>query len=410
MPLAPVKSHAMSTEHAPRPAAPRDEHGAAATATTPSTAPDPAARVRVVLLFGGRSGEHVISCATAAGVLRSIDRTRFDVIPVGITRDGQWVLADDDPDRWAIREGHLPEVEPSSHEVILPLSVDQRAVRVLSSDDVPRVLGDVDVVFPLLHGPFGEDGTLQGLLEMADVRYVGAGVLASAVGMDKHFMKLVLAGQGLPISPFTVIRPGEWEANPQAWTDSVAHLGLPVFVKPARAGSSLGISRVSDLADLPAAIAEAQRHDPKVIVEAGVVGREIECAVLGGRGGSRPRASLPGEIVVTAEGRDFYDFEAKYLAEQDVVLSCPADLPPELVEEVRDVAVRTFEAVGAEGLSRVDVFVTEEGDVVVNEINTMPGFTQFSMYPRMWERTGLSYPDLITELLELALERPTGLR
>jgi len=365
---------------------------------------------RVLVLFGGRSGEHAISAATAAGVLRAIDRSRYDVVPVGITPAGEWVLAADEPARWEIADGRLPQVEPTGEEVILPLATGHRELRVLTPGDVPRVLGEVDVVFPLLHGPYGEDGTLQGMLELADVRYVGAGVLASAVGMDKHFMKLVLAGQGLPVGPYVVIRPGEFASAPQTWTQTVETLGLPVFVKPARAGSSLGITKVDDLADLPAAIAAAQVHDPKVVVEAAIVGREIECAVLGGRDGERPRASLPGEIVVTDAAHDFYDFEAKYLDEGGVELSCPADLPDHVVQEVREIAVRTFEAVGAEGLSRVDVFVTPDEQVVVNEINTMPGFTPFSMYPRMWERSGLAYPDLIDELITLALERPTGLR
>ncbi|PVU83726.1 D-alanine--D-alanine ligase A [Cellulomonas sp. WB94] len=380
------------------------------TPTTSTVRPDSGARPRVLLLFGGRSGEHAISCATAGGVLRAIDRTRYDVLPVGITPSGRWVLVEDDPDRWSIVDGHLPEVEDGPLEVLLPQGSDERAVTVLEAGVLPRQIGAVDVVFPLLHGPFGEDGTLQGLLELADVRYVGAGVLASAVGMDKHFMKLVLAGQGLPIGEFTVLRPGAFARNPAAWTETIRGLGLPVFVKPARAGSSLGISRVDDLADLPAAIAAAELHDPKIVVEAGIVGREIECAVLGGRDGARPRASLPGEIVVTDTRHGFYDFEAKYLDEAGVTLSCPADLPDALVREIREVAVRTFEAVGCEGLARVDVFVTPDGDVIVNEINTMPGFTPFSMYPRMWQATGLSYADLIDELLQLALHRPTGLR
>ena len=381
--------------------------------TTPTTStrrPDSGARPRVLLLFGGRSGEHAISCATAGGVLRAIDRTRYDVLPVGITPSGRWVLVEDDPDQWSIIDGHLPEVADGPLEVLLPQGSAERAVTVLEDGVLPRQLGAVDVVFPLLHGPFGEDGTLQGLLELADVRYVGAGVLASAVGMDKHFMKLVLAGQGLPIGEFTVLRPGDYARNPAAWTETIRGLGLPVFVKPARAGSSLGISRVDDLADLPAAIAAAELHDPKIVVEAGITGREIECAVLGGRDGGRPRASLPGEIVVTDTRHGFYDFEAKYLDEAGVALSCPADLSEALVREIREVAVRTFEAVGCEGLARVDVFVTPAGDVIVNEINTMPGFTPYSMYPRMWQATGLSYADLIDELLQLALHRPTGLR
>ncbi len=377
----------------------------------PAPGGDASRKTRVAVLFGGRSGEHAISAATAAGVLRAIDRERYDVVPVGITREGRWVLAADEPERWEITDGRLPEVtDGSGAEVVLSLAQGERTLRVLEPGQVPAVLGAVDVVFPVLHGPFGEDGTVQGLLELADVHYVGAGVLASAVGMDKHFMKLVLAGQGLAVGPYTVIRPADWARDREACVDAVRELGLPVFVKPARAGSSLGISRVDDLADLEAAVEAAREHDPKVVVEAGIDGREIECAVLGGREGAAPRASLPGEIVVDHDSHAFYDFEAKYLDEAHVDLRCPAELPERLIEEVRDVAVRTFEAVGAEGLSRVDVFVTPDEHVVVNEINTMPGFTPFSMYPRMWEKSGLSYPELIDELVALALERPTGLR
>jgi D-alanine-D-alanine ligase len=374
-------------------------------------APGAERKVRVALLFGGRSGEHAISASTAAGVLRAIDRDKYDVVPVGITREGRWVVAADEPERWQITDGRLPEVTADSGaEVVLSLTAGERTLRVFEPGQVPGVLGDVDVVFPLLHGPFGEDGTVQGMLELADVHYVGAGVLASAVGMDKHYMKLVLAGQGLPIGPYTVIRPGAWDTHRAACIGAVETLGLPVFVKPARAGSSLGITRVDDLADLPAAVAEARRHDPKVLVEASVSGREIECAVLGGRDGAAPRTSLPGEIVVDHDTHAFYDFEAKYLDEAHVQLRCPADLPDHLIAEVRSIAVRTFQAIGAEGLARVDVFVTPDEQVVVNEINTMPGFTPFSMYPRMWEASGMTYAQLVDELIQLALERPTGLR
>ncbi|MCC2335628.1 D-alanine--D-alanine ligase family protein [Cellulomonas wangsupingiae] len=366
-------------------------------------------RPRVMVLFGGRSGEHAISCATAGGVLRAIDRDRFDVVAVGITRTGQWVLADDDPDRWAIRDGHLPEVEDTRTRVLLPQGTGDREVQVLHDGRLGTPLGAVDVVFPLLHGPFGEDGTLQGLLELADVRYVGSGVLASAVGMDKHMMKLVLAGSGLAVGPYRVLPAGR--AVDAATVDAiVTELGLPLFVKPARAGSSLGISRVDDPAELPAAIEVARAHDPKVIVEAAIVGREIECGVLGGRAGAPARASLPGEIVVTDTRHAFYDFEAKYLDEAGVTLACPAQLAPDTVARVQDAAVRAFEAVGCEGLARVDVFVTHDDQVVVNEINTMPGFTPYSMYPRMWEVTGVDYATLVDELVGLALERPTGLR
>ncbi len=366
-------------------------------------------RPRVMVLFGGRSGEHAISCATAGGVLRAIDRDRYDVVAVGITRAGQWVLADDDPDRWAIRDGRLPEVEDTATRVVLPQGTVEHDVQVVEDGRVARTLGAVDVVFPLLHGPFGEDGTLQGLLELADVRYVGSGVLASAVGMDKHMMKLVLSGSGLRVGPFRVL-PGGAPADAATLDGFVADLGLPLFVKPARAGSSLGISRVDDRSQLEAAVAEARRHDPKVVVEAAIVGREVECGVLGGRAGAPARASLPGEIVVTDARHAFYDFEAKYLDEAGVQLSCPADLPADVVERVREVAVQAFDAVGCEGLARVDVFVTADDEVVVNEINTMPGFTPYSMYPRMWEATGTTYPELVDELVGLALERSTGLR
>ena len=355
----------------------------------------PARKVRVALVFGGRSGEHAISAATAAGVMKAIDRDKYDVLPVGITREGQWVLASGDPAHWELTSGHLPEVTSDAGRELASLGE----------------VGEVDVVFPLLHGPYGEDGTIQGLLELAGVRYVGAGVLASAVGMDKHYMKLVFAGHGLPVGPYVVVKPREWEQSQSAVIQRVqAELKFPVFVKPARAGSSLGVTRVDDLTGLADAIEDARFHDPKVIVEQGIEGREIECAVLGGRNGGAPRASVPGEIVVDHGAADFYDFEAKYLSDSQARTQAPADLPDAVADRVRRLAVEAFEAVGAEGISRVDVFVTPDEDVILNEINTMPGFTPISMYPKMWEATGLSYPELIDELIQLALERPTGLR
>ncbi len=366
-------------------------------------------RPRVLVLFGGRSGEHAISCATAGGVLAAIDRDRYDVLAVGITRDGRWVLADDDPAHWVIRPGHLPQVEDAAAQVAL-VQGGSRGLQLVEPGLAPQQIGAVDVVFPLLHGPYGEDGTLQGLLELADVRYVGAGVLASAVGMDKQMMKVVLAGNGLPVGPFRTVRADQVARDLPGVLTDLAPLGLPVFVKPSRAGSSLGISRVDDAADLPAALAEAAKHDPKIVVEAAISGREIECGVLGGRDGARPRASLPGEIVVTDPSHTFYDYEAKYFDEAGVRLSCPAVLSPEVTAAVQDVAVRTFEALDCEGLARVDVFVTADDQVVVNEINTMPGFTPYSMYPRMWQAAGMSYPELVDELICLAMSRPTGLR
>ncbi|HET7305866.1 MAG TPA: D-alanine--D-alanine ligase family protein [Segeticoccus sp.] len=366
-------------------------------------------RPRVAVVFGGRSSEHAVSCSTAASVLRAIDRDRYDVVPIGIARDGRWVLVPDDPGPLELAPGRLPEVDASGAGVLLPLSTGERGLRVLEPGRPPRALGDVDVVFPLLHGPFGEDGTLQGMLELADIRYVGSGVLASAVMMDKHQMKVVLAGAGLPISPYVVITDREWERDRAAALDAVSSLEWPVFVKPARAGSSVGISKVGSGDQLEAAIEVARQHDPKVIVEAAVFGREIECGVLEGRAGDPPRTSELGEITVV-RGHEFYDFEAKYLAEADVELTCPAKVPDVVRDEVRRVAARAFAAAGCEGLARVDCFYTEGGDVVVNEVNTMPGFTPYSMFPKVWDASGIGYSELIDELLQLALSRRTGLR
>jgi D-alanine-D-alanine ligase len=381
-------------------------------AATPGTGGPSASarRPRVAVVFGGRSGEHAISCVTAAGVLRAIDRTVYDVVPIGITRTGRWVLASDDPARWELTGGVLPQVgDDEGPQVMVPLESGVSELTVLEPAAVPRTLGTVDVVLPLLHGPFGEDGTLQGLLELADVRYVGSGVLSSAVSMDKHYMKLVLEAEGLPVGPHFVVTARQWQRDRDQVYQDAEELGWPVFVKPARAGSSLGITKVKGPADLEAAIEEARRHDPKVVIEAMITGREIECAVLESPNGGPPATSLPGEIVVV-RGHDFYDFDAKYLDDSVVDLVCPADLPDDVTHRVRELAARTFEVLGCEGLARVDFFLQDDGSVIVNEINTMPGFTPVSMYPRMWQQTGLSYPELVDRLLRLALTRPTGLR
>ncbi|MGL4175175.1 MAG: D-alanine--D-alanine ligase family protein [Dermatophilaceae bacterium] len=366
-------------------------------------------KTRVAVVFGGRSSEHAVSCSTAASVLEALDRDRYDVVPVGIARDGRWVLAPDDPEPLRLNAAQVPEVDGSGAGVMVPTSSSDRTLVVQEPGSPPRTLGEVDVVFPLLHGPFGEDGTIQGLLDLADVRYVGSGVTASAAMMDKALMKVVLAAAGLPVGPYVVITDRDWQRDRAAAMDAVHALGWPVFVKPARAGSSIGITRVTAAEGLEAAIEAARDHDPKVVVEAAVVGREIECGVLEGRGLAPTRASEVGECIVV-RGHEFYDFEAKYLADGDVRLECPADLPAETAGVIREMAVRAFEAAGCEGLARVDFFVRESGEVVVNEVNTMPGFTPHSMYPRMWAASGLSYPELVDELIALALERRTGLR
>src|SRR3954449_5741115 len=379
-----------------------------------NAAPDPSAmpgaRPRVAVVFGGRSGEHAVSCMTAASVLRALDRAAYDVVPIGITRTGRWVLAADEPARYELTDGRLPEItRDEGPQVLVPLESGNAELTVLEAGQVPRALGAVDVVFPLLHGPFGEDGTLQGLLELGDIRYVGSGVLASAAGMDKHVMKLLLAAQGIPVGDHLLVTARQWERDPESVRADVEELGYPVYVKPSRAGSSLGITRVKGPADLDAAVEAARRHDPRIVVEAEIEGREIECAVLESIDGGAPATSLPGEIDVGA-AYEFYDFEAKYLSGEAVRLSCPADLPDDVVHRVRDLAARTFEALDCEGLARVDFFVRGDGDVLVNEINTMPGFTPISMYPRMWAATGLGYAALVDRLVQLGLRRRAGLR
>jgi len=365
-------------------------------------------RIRVAVVFGGRSSEHAISCVSAGSVLRALDRTRYDVVPVGLTRDGRWVLESDDPDRLAIRDGVLPQVDGDGASLVLAGDPTRRDLQVHAPGDVPQTLSAVDVVFPVLHGAYGEDGTVQGLLEMAGVPYVGSGVLASAAAMDKGVMKALFAGAGLAQAPYAVITDRDWQHDRAAALARVDALGLPVFVKPARAGSSLGITKVSDRARLVEAVEEARAHDPRVVVEASVErAREIECGVLADEQGL-PRASVCAEIVVTGD-HEFYDFEAKYL-DDAAELVVPADLPDAVSEQVRALAVRAFDALGCEGLARCDFFVAADGRVLINEVNTMPGFTSISMFPRMWAATGVDYPTLVDRLVKDALRRGTGLR
>jgi D-alanine-D-alanine ligase len=362
-------------------------------------------RIRVAVVFGGRSSEHAVSCVSGGAVLGHIDRERFEVVPVGITPQGAWVLAPDDPAALTFANRALPAVDPAGTAVALSSDPTRPALVTLEPGRVSEVFADVDVVFPVLHGPYGEDGTIQGLLEMAGIPYVGAGVLASAVGMDKEFTKKLLAAAGLPVGDHVTLRAGTLDAAQRE------RLGLPVFVKPARGGSSIGVTKVSDWADLDAAIDAARVHDPKVLVEAAIVGREIECAVLEFPAGD-VRSSVPAEIrVVGADGvvPEFYDFEAKYL--DDV---CEFDIPAKLddaeADRMRELAVAAFRAVDGQGLARVDFFCTPAGEILVNEVNTMPGFTPISMFPRAWAVTGLDFSALVTTLIETALARGTGLR
>jgi D-alanine-D-alanine ligase len=362
-------------------------------------------RIRVAVVFGGRSSEHAISCVSAGSVIAALDPDRYEVVPIGITTDGRWVLASNEGGRLALGPGgELPEVT-GSREVALSPSA---GLVVSEAGDVPRSLGQVDVVFPVMHGPWGQDGTLQGLLELSGVRYVGAGVLSSAVGTDKAYMKLLFKAAGLPVQPWVLIRPGAWAREQATLRAEIDALGYPVFVKPARAGSSFGITRVDGPDELDEAVAEATRFDPKVLVEAGAMGaREVEIGVLESDGGE-PETSAIAEIRVDA-AHEFYDFEAKYL-EDSTTLDVPADLDDATAATVRELAVAAFRALDVEGLARVDFFVMPDGRVLVNEVETMPGFTATSMFPRMWAASGLDYPALVDRLVRLALARDTGLR
>jgi D-alanine--D-alanine ligase len=378
----------------------------------------------VAVVFGGRSSEHAVSCLGAGHVLAALDRDRYEVVPVGIARDGRWILAPDDPGRLAITGGELPSVEAMAApgtEIAARLDPATRGLVVTAPGDVPHSLGEVDVVLPLLHGAYGEDGTLQGLLEMAGARYAGAGVFASAAGMDKEYMKLIFAARGLPVGRYVVVRDRDWRQHetdgvPRAAAtperkrvlDEIGELGWPVFVKPARGGSSIGTTRVPDPAGLEEAIEIAREHDPKVLVEAAVPGMEIECAVLEGASGGPPDASIPAQVLIGGDA-EFYDFQAKYL-EADTAMAIPPPIGSDAIEEVRRLACAAFDALSCEGLARVDFFCTPQGRIVLNEINTMPGMTSASAFPLMWEATGLTLPQLWDRIIQTALRKRPGLR
>jgi len=339
---------------------------------------------RVAILFGGQSSEHEISCISAGGVLGAIDRERFEPILIGITRAGKWVLVDQKT-TLAIKDGELPEVDES-----LPaINVDVHGIRA-NGESL-----NIDVVFPLLHGPYGEDGTVQGLFEMAGIRYVGSGVLASAVAMDKSFAKPIFEAAGLAIAPGAVLKKGEWSAA------QIEGLTYPLFVKPARSGSSRGTSKVKNFEELLPAIEHGFEFDTKVMIEEAIVGREIECGVL--EKGGALHASPVGEIKILGN-HEFYDFEAKYLDDATTVVF-PEDLPAGVEAEIQASAITAFKALGCEGLARVDFFYTHDGRIVINELNTMPGFTPSSMFPKLWNRGGVSYSEIITRLIDAALAR-----
>lgn len=373
------------------------------------------AKKRIVVMYGGKADEHSISCISAASALRALDTDKFEAIPVGITKDGKWIVNGENPLGWSLDEG-LPTVEktPGAKDVVLEVALGQDGFFAREDDGTMTPFGHVGAVFPVLHGPYGEDGTIQGLFEMMGVPYVGCGVLASAACMDKHYTKVLLAAAGIPVAPGITLdarsfdKASEFKTDADAIMAQVSEAGLqyPLFVKPSRAGSSFGVTKVEhegDAAELAAAVYEASRHDWRILVEQGIDAREIECAVLCPKAGEAPQASWPGEIVLDkrAEGDDqFYDFDSKYMDAAASHVEVPANLPEETLNLVRETAKKAFVAVDGAGLSRVDTFVTKDGKVMVNEINTMPGFTSISMYPKAWEATGVRYTDLITKLIE----------
>lgn len=377
------------------------------------------ANKRIVVMYGGKADEHSISCISTAGVLRALDAEKFEVIPIGITKTGQWIVGGEDPRGWNMSEG-MPTVRKtdSAKDVVLDVALGRDGFFARETDGTLTSLGHVDAVLPVLHGPYGEDGTIQGLFEMMNVPYVGCGVFASAACMDKHYTKVLLAAAGIPVAPGITLDARDYDAasafaaNGETMLAAVRDAGLryPLFVKPSRAGSSFGVTKVEhegDAAELAAAVFEASHHDWRVLVEQGIDAREIECAVLCPKAGDEPRASWPGEIVLDkrAEGDDqFYDFDSKYMDAEASHVEVPAALPQETLELVRETAKKAFKAVDGAGLSRVDTFVTADGRVMVNEINTMPGFTPISMYPKAWDATGVNYTDLITTLIEGVLE------
>jgi len=369
-------------------------------------------RLRVGVLYGGRSGEHEVSLASAAAVFGNLDRTRYEPIAIRIEKDGRWALADRPPTTMSaaevIEHARLEAARPSrtgrevhlmarpSEETIL--SIDRRPSRADEGQAVVTGL-NLDVIFPVLHGPYGEDGTMQGLLELANVPYVGAGVLASAVGMDKAFMKIAFVAAGLPICPYQVVLRHEWQANRDTIAaDLEKSLRYPMFVKPANLGSSVGISKAKTRPELLDAMDLAGSFDRKIVIEAAVQdAREIECAVLGN---DNPEASVPGEVIPS---REFYDYEAKYLDDGSKVI-IPADVGPKTAAEIQRLSILAFKAIDCAGMARVDFLLSPE-KIFVNEVNTIPGFTTISMYSKLWDASGVKYPALLDRLVALALER-----
>ena len=349
-------------------------------------------KIKVGIIFGGKSAEHEVSLRSAKNVIEAIDKDKYEPVLIGVDKKGKWLLVDSS--KFLLNSGN-PKLIRLNNETSQSVALVPQSDGKIVNLDIHESDKSIDVVFPILHGPFGEDGTVQGLLKLANIPFVGAGVLGSAVGMDKDIMKRLLRDAEIPIGKFLTFK----EKDIPTYEKAVKGLGLPFFVKPANMGSSVGVSKVREEKDFDKAIREAFKYDRKILIEENILGREIECSVLGN---DYPIASVPGEVI---PNHDFYSYEAKYIDEHGAVLEIPANLSGDIVKKIQELAVKTFKTLSCEGLGRIDFFLKENGDVLVNEINTIPGFTSISMYPKLWEASGISYTELIDRLIKLALER-----
>ena len=348
-------------------------------------------KIRVGILFGGKSAEHEVSLQSAKNVADAIDKNKYDIVLIGIDKTGKWLLNNNSSE--FLLNSHNPKLISLNKKNVLNVSLTPESKGFLS--DNLNKNNKIDVIFPILHGPLGEDGTVQGLLKLAGIPFIGSGVLGSAVGMDKDIMKRLLREAGIPVGKFLVFKDNE----EISYKKVIKNLGLPMFIKPANLGSSVGISKVSNEIEFKNAIKKAFSYDRKILIEESIIGREIECAILGN---DNPIASIPGEVIVNT---DFYSYDTKYVDENGAIINIPAKLPKSTILKIQNLAVKTFKALSCEGLGRVDMFLKDNGEILINEINTIPGFTSVSMYPKLWEASGISYTKLIDTLIKLAIER-----
>jgi D-alanine-D-alanine ligase len=349
-------------------------------------------KIRVGIIFGGKSAEHEVSLQSAKNVIEAIDKEKYEPVLIGVDKGGKWFLSDGS--KFLLNSGD-PKLIKLNSEASESVALVPQSAGKISNLDTHKSDKSIDVAFPILHGPFGEDGTMQGLLKLAGIAFIGSGVLGSAVGMDKDVMKRLLRDAGIPVGKFIAAK----EKEVPTYKDVVENIGLPFFVKPANMGSSVGVNKVTNEEEFTTAIEDAFKYDRKILIEENIQGREIECSVLGN---DDPIVSVPGEVIAS---HDFYSYEAKYIDEHGAKLEIPAKLPKDIVKKIQEIAIKTFKTLNCEGFGRVDCFLKSNGEILVNEINTIPGFTSISMYPKLWEASGISYTELIDRLIQLALER-----